>query len=156
MNSVEISLIISNNQANQDGTERPAVKRVSDKLTTVQAFMPGRKQADGTYGPSASITVKVTGQTKVAADVALEPKSHIDVKGFFSAESYTTKDGKTRNYFTLVATSIDKTEFKTADGQAPTQAAAAPAQAPSAPAAPATPQENTNPVIPEDDDLPFL
>ena len=152
MNKAEISLIISNDQNNQDGTVRPAVKKVSDKLTTVQTFMPGKKQQDGTYGPSASLTIKVTSATQLNG-VSLEPKAHIDVVGFFTPESYTDREGKTRTYFTLVANEIKKSEWN-GNGSAPAAntGTTVPETAPVAPA----PAANTATAAVEDDDLPFL
>lgn len=165
MNKVELSLIISNDQNNQDGTVRSAVKKVTDKLTTVQTFMPGRKQQDGTYGPSASLTVRVTTATKIAG-VALEPKAHIDVTGFFVPESvpesYTDKKGKTRSYFVLVANEITETK-RTNEASAPaanTGTSVPEASTPAQTAAPAPTQTqapvNTAAAAVEDDDLPFL
>lgn len=167
-NEVKLSLIISNDQTNRDGTVRNAVRRVSDKLTTVQTFMPGRKQQDGTYGPSASLTVNVINSEKLVTKmdgVKLEAKAHIDVFGYFQPDAYTDPTtGKTRTYFVLVAREIRVSNrptntgntgtFQTvADTTAPDPVASAPAA--SAPAAPA-PAVNTSAPVEEDEDLPFL
>lgn len=137
------SLIISANFTNQDGTIRESIKKYSDKLTVVNCFLPGKKNPDGTYGDSASVEVRVTSTTKIAPDVVLEPKAHIDVDGFLSANSYTGKDGKKRTYLIIVATEITKTVFANA---APT---AVPASTQN-PAAPVTSANSAAPVGTDD------
>lgn len=147
-NKVEMSLIVSNNQTNQDGSVREAVRKISDNLTSVQTFMSGRKNADGSYGDSASLEVNITSKTQIASDVKLEPKARIDVQGFFAPRAYTGKDGRKRTYFVLVANEITKTQFE-GDGQPSTSAPQAPQAAQTAASTPAP--------VPDDvDDLPFV
>jgi primosomal replication protein N len=160
-NNVSLSVIVSKDQVNQDGTSRLAIRKISDSLTVINSFVSGGKKPDGTYNDSASIEVHVTSKTQLACNV--QPGSHIDVEGFLSPKSYeiTKADGtkSKRTYLALVAKTISQTEQQnntTGSGSgtlsANTGATSAPAPAP-APETPAA--ESTAPVVDYSDDLPF-
>lgn len=80
-NKVEISLYIS-----KDFDGRPAVRKVSDKLTVLNCIFGGSQQG---YAP---VTVKVFSSTNVTAE--LKAGSAITVDGWFSVNSFTTKENK--------------------------------------------------------------
>lgn len=80
-NKVEISLYIS-----KDFEGRPAIKKVSDKLTVLNCIFGGSQQG---YAP---MKVKVFSSTNVKAD--LKAGAAITVDGWFSVNSFTTKENK--------------------------------------------------------------
>lgn len=123
-----------------------AIRKVSDKLTVVGCFMSGPKKEDNTYGKAMNVDVKVTTKTNLNG-LTLAQGMMIDVDGFLSVENY-EKDGKTFAKWSIVANSITATPQNENAGQA---------QQPSNPAQQqAAPQEQSQPQIPEDDDLPFM
>ena len=106
----------------KDYDNRKAVRKVSDKLVIVNTYLPGQRKADGSFGPSASMEIKVTGSTKFT-DIDkkdIKPGTRLEVDGFLVSEGYVNKDGKTISYPVCVATEIMPVQTETKpDADAP-------------------------------------
>jgi hypothetical protein len=114
-NEVKLSLIVSNNRE-YNGQTYPAVRKVSEALTIINAFLPGKKNSDGSYGPSLNFEIKQNSKTVVKTNIASGER--IDVFGFITADSYTNKDGKVVSKEVIVANEIGKTEYEGDSGNA--------------------------------------
>lgn len=165
-NSCELSLIVSKDSTNRDGSARTAIRKISDSLTVVRTFLPGRKNSDGTYGDSDGWEVHITSKTVI--ETTVEPGAHIDVEGFLTPKSYTVKnaDGteSKRTYTALIAKKISKTEYEENTGSNAGSGSitigpntgAAPVASASAPVVPApAPAPQPQPVPDYSDELPF-
>lgn len=112
VNEIAISLIVSKDIERENGETIPAVKKVSDKLTSVKAFLSGGRNADGSWGDSTSFDVNITSSTKLGEGVEIKPGEHLTFVGFLSARSYTNADNKKRTYSVIVAKEVIKTPMR--------------------------------------------
>ncbi len=110
VNKIAISLIVSKDITKENGEIIPAVRKISDRLTSVKTFLSGGRNADGSWGDSASLDVNITSSTIINDGVQIKPGEHLTFVGFLAARSYVNADNnKKRAYLVLVAQEVMKT-----------------------------------------------
>ncbi len=86
------------------GTDsRPAVKKVSDKLTVIRAYLNTGKDMDGNYNPAINFEVQIYSQTSKNPTENLLPaelteNDYITVAGNLSSHQRTVGDSKYTDY----------------------------------------------------------
>ena len=103
MNTITIDLFVSKNFEGRD-----AVRKVSDKLTVVNTYLPGAKKEDGTFEKSLSMSTKITSKTEVKGEIA--PQKRVRVTGFVEPNVYKNKDGVEIAVPVIVARAIEVIE----------------------------------------------
>lgn len=103
MNTITIDLFVSKNFEGRD-----AVRKVSDKLTVVNTYLPGAKKEDGTFEKSLSMSTKITSKTEVKGEIA--PQKRVRVTGFVEPNVYKNKDGVEIAVPVIVAREIEVIE----------------------------------------------
>ena len=103
MNTITIDLFVSKNFEGRD-----AIRKVSDKLTVVNTYLPGAKKEDGTFEKSLSMSTKITSKTEVKGEIA--PQKRVRVTGFVEPNVYKNKDGVEIAVPAIVAREIEVIE----------------------------------------------
>lgn len=117
VNEVYLTLRVSNNT-----DKRSAINKVSDKLTSVRAYMSTGKDINGQYNPILNFDVQIFSETskaptKVAANIA--PGEYINVRGNLSSKKFKTNDGRELTSFIINAAEITVPEKMIVEDTAP-------------------------------------
>jgi len=105
-NEVILTLRVSN-----DTSKRAAIRKVSDKMTVISAYLSTGKNAQGEYNPPINFDINVfNANTKNPTKMinAIEPNSgdYITVKGSLGSTGYTGSDGQKRTSIVIFAREI--------------------------------------------------
>ena len=109
-NNVKLTVVVSN------GTDtRPAVKKVSDKMTVIRVYQRTGKNQAGEYNKPIDYEVQIfTGDAKTPTVNELKEKPKggdlITVEGQITSRTTKGKDGKEYNNLVLIASKISPAE----------------------------------------------
>lgn len=107
-NEVTFVLRVSN-----DTDKRKAINKVSDKLTSVRAYLNTGKDVNGQYNPIVNFDVQIfSAQSKAPTSVTTQitPGEYIKVRGNLSSKGYTTTDGRSFTNLIINASEISAPE----------------------------------------------
>lgn len=114
VNEVTLTLRVSN-----DTERRPAVYKVSDKLTTVKAYLNTGKDQSGNYNPAIDFEVQIftaNAKTPTNCSVDIKPGDYINVTGRLTSRKSTNASGKEFKNNIIAAFKIEPPEIMEDDG----------------------------------------